>query len=89
MVQSDSVDFSVLYEDNYRTVYHFLLKICGDPEVAEDLTQEAFLKAFTFFINSILRLLLSAPGLVRLQKIYTSNITINRKKNSEIYDSVI
>lgn len=49
MVQSDSVDFSVLYEDNYRTVYHFLLKICGDPEVAEDLTQEAFLKAFTFF----------------------------------------
>ncbi|UOG41679.1 RNA polymerase sigma factor [Leptospira noguchii] len=49
MVQSDSVDFSVLYENNYRTVYHFLLKICGDSEVAEDLTQEAFLKAFTFF----------------------------------------
>ncbi|AOP32533.1 RNA polymerase subunit sigma-70 [Leptospira tipperaryensis] len=49
MVQSDSTDFSTLYEENHRTVYHFLLKISGDPEVSEDLTQEAFLKAFTFF----------------------------------------
>lgn len=49
MDRSDSADFSILYEENYRTVYHFLLKISGDQEVAEDLTQEAFLKAFTFF----------------------------------------
>ncbi|EKR08889.1 sigma-70 region 2 [Leptospira kirschneri serovar Valbuzzi str. 200702274] len=89
MVQSDSVNFSVLYEDNYRTVYHFLLKICGDPEVAEDLTQEAFLKAFTFFHKFDSKIAPSALGLVRLQKIYTSNITINRKRNSEIYDSAI
>ncbi|TGK28132.1 sigma-70 family RNA polymerase sigma factor [Leptospira gomenensis] len=49
MVESDSTDFSILYEENHRTIYHFLLKISGDPEVAEDLTQEAFLKVFTFY----------------------------------------
>ncbi|XDD52099.1 RNA polymerase sigma factor [Leptospira sp. WS92.C1] len=51
MVQSNSTDFSILYEENYRTVYHFLLKISGDPEIAEDLTQETFLKVFTFYLK--------------------------------------
>ncbi|WP_061205859.1 RNA polymerase sigma factor [Leptospira santarosai] len=51
MTQTDTVDFSILYEENYRTVYRFLLKISSDPEIAEDLAQEAFLKAFTFFVK--------------------------------------
>ncbi|EMO59492.1 hypothetical protein LEP1GSC161_1862 [Leptospira santarosai str. CBC1416] len=37
MTQTDTVDFSILYEENYRTVYRFLLKISSDPEIAEDL----------------------------------------------------
>lgn len=85
MTQTDTVDFSILYEENYRTVYRFLLKISSDPEIAEDLAQEAFLKAFTFSLNSILRLLLLAHGLVRLLKICILNIIIDGKENFEIY----
>ncbi|TGK01582.1 sigma-70 family RNA polymerase sigma factor [Leptospira langatensis] len=39
-------EFSILYESCKNTVYHFLLKLSGNPEIAEDLTQETFLKAF-------------------------------------------
>ena len=33
------------YRDNYRIVYGYLLSLCGDPAVAEDLAAETFLKA--------------------------------------------
>ncbi len=39
-------EFITLYESCRNTVYHFLLKFSGNPEIAEDLTQETFLKAF-------------------------------------------
>ncbi|PJZ71130.1 RNA polymerase subunit sigma-70 [Leptospira perolatii] len=39
-------EFSNLYDRSRNTVYHFLLKLSGNPDLAEDLTQETFLKAF-------------------------------------------
>lgn len=35
-----------LYRENARIVYHFLYSLCHDPQLAEDLTQETFLRAF-------------------------------------------
>ena len=34
-----------LYKDNYSIAYGYLLSMCGDPALAEDLASEAFLKA--------------------------------------------
>ena len=33
------------YRDHYRIVYGYLLSLCGDPVLAEDLASETFLKA--------------------------------------------
>lgn len=33
------------YKDNYPIVYGYLLSLCGDPHLAEELTAEVFLKA--------------------------------------------
>ncbi len=38
-----------IYQENARLVYRFLLKYCRDPQLAEELTQETFLRA----MNSI------------------------------------
>lgn len=35
-----------LYKENARIVYHFLYSRCHDAQVAEDLTQETFLRAY-------------------------------------------
>ena len=35
-----------LYRQNARIVYHFLYSMCKDEVLAEDLTQETFVKAF-------------------------------------------
>lgn len=37
--------FRDIYEQNANEVYRFLLSLCGDEGVAEDLTQETFLRA--------------------------------------------
>lgn len=34
-----------LYRENYKIVYGYLLALCGDPDWAEDLAAETFLKA--------------------------------------------
>lgn len=35
-----------LYKENAKIVYHFLCSLCHDEQLAEDLTQDTFLKAF-------------------------------------------
>ena len=35
-----------IYKENYPIVYGYLLSLCGNVDVAEDLTAETFLKAF-------------------------------------------
>jgi RNA polymerase sigma-70 factor (ECF subfamily) len=35
-----------LVEETYRRVYGFLLRLCGDPELAADLTQESYRRAW-------------------------------------------
>lgn len=35
-----------LYKEHARTVYRFLLSMCGNTHLAEDLTQETFLQAY-------------------------------------------
>lgn len=35
-----------LYREYGKIVYHFLLSVCHDPHLAEELTQETFLQAF-------------------------------------------
>ncbi len=37
-----------LYKENAALVYHFLLSKCRDPAMAEDLTQETFLRAIKY-----------------------------------------
>lgn len=44
-------EFEQIYIDHYRRIYAFLLKLCRDPQTAEDLTQETFYQAY----KSILR----------------------------------
>lgn len=40
----DMQSFALIYQANYQAVYHYLLALSKDPVLAEDLTQEAFLK---------------------------------------------
>ncbi len=39
--------FEVLYATYYERVYAFLYRLCADRSLAEDLTQETFLQAYT------------------------------------------
>lgn len=40
-----NVEFNALYEQHAEQVYRFLLRLCADPHLAEDLMQDTFLKA--------------------------------------------
>lgn len=40
-----------LYRQYVKPLYFYLLKLCGSPEVAEDLTQEAFVQA-TIYLDT-------------------------------------
>ena len=41
--------FETLYREYYQKVYAFLYRLCADPDLAEDLTQETFLQAYKSF----------------------------------------
>ena len=38
-------EFEQIYEKNYTTVYRYILSLCRDPSLAEEIAQEAFVKA--------------------------------------------
>ena len=40
-----SMDFSEIYQEHAEMVYRFLLRMCQDEDLAEDLMQDTFLKA--------------------------------------------
>lgn len=42
----DNHDFEQLYESCVKQVFRFLLGLCGDYYIAEELTQETFVKAY-------------------------------------------
>jgi RNA polymerase sigma-70 factor (ECF subfamily) len=44
--QGDAAAFETIYKMHSRRVYALCLRMVGDPEEAEDLTQEAFLQLF-------------------------------------------
>lgn len=41
--------YEEIYKENFYRVYSFLLKLCGNGELAEELTQETFFQAFLSF----------------------------------------
>jgi RNA polymerase sigma-70 factor (ECF subfamily) len=43
--RDDSVDLSEIYNENYRSLVRFLYRRTGDQALAEDLAQEAFVRA--------------------------------------------
>ena len=38
--------FAVLFRGQFRSLYRFLDRLCGDPDLASDLAQEAFVKLY-------------------------------------------
>ncbi len=40
------MDFERIYEENRDFIHRYLLKLCGNENLAEELTQEAFFKAY-------------------------------------------
>ena len=45
MTNDHSRAFEKLYRENYAGIYAFLLKLCGDHYLAEEITQETFYQA--------------------------------------------
>ncbi len=42
-------DFSIFFRDCYQRIFHFVERYIGDPLVADDLTQDTFLKVYERF----------------------------------------
>ena len=40
------LDFEMVFRDNNQFVFRFLMKLCGDVSLAEELTQETFFRAY-------------------------------------------
>ena len=40
------LDFEKVFTDNNQLVFRFLMKLCGDVSLAEELTQETFFRAY-------------------------------------------
>ena len=44
-MKNDNRDFGLIYRENAIYIYRFLLKLGCSPQDAEDITQDAFIKA--------------------------------------------
>ena len=44
----EAMDFESIYKEYFREVYAFIFKLSRIPEIAEDITQETFIKALRF-----------------------------------------
>lgn len=44
--KADSDEFAQIYQDHSRAIYYLALRYLGDPERAEDVTHDVFLKAW-------------------------------------------
>lgn len=44
-------EFEKIYSENSDFIYKYLLKLCGNASVAEELTQETFFRAYMNFSN--------------------------------------
>ena len=40
------LDFEMVFQENNQFVFRFLMKLCGDVSLAEELTQETFFRAY-------------------------------------------
>ena len=47
-------DFEKLYLSHYPVVYGYLLRLCGDAHLAEEVTQEAFFRAMRSSIDALM-----------------------------------
>ena len=43
------LNFETVFQENNRFVFRFLMKLCGDASLAEELTQETFFRAYMNF----------------------------------------
>ena len=43
-------DFSIIYRQSVQKVYHFLLGLTRNPELAEELTEETFIRRISIWI---------------------------------------
>ena len=42
-------DFEKIFKENEGFIYKYLMKLCGNPSLAEELTQETFFRAYMNF----------------------------------------
>lgn len=40
------LDFEMVFQNNNQFIFRFLMKLCGDASLAEELTQETFFRAY-------------------------------------------
>lgn len=43
------MDFKKVYDEHFKDIYHFMLSMCKDQSLAEEITQETFVKALETF----------------------------------------
>ncbi len=47
--ENEQEAFEAIYKENYSRVYAFLFRLCANEDLAEELTQETFFRAFRKF----------------------------------------
>ena len=77
-------EFERIYEKNYTTVYRYILSLCRDPSLAEEIAQEAFVKALEHISISLTADASCMSGSARLRRTPILLIRRNRSDLSAI-----